>query len=77
LHCFYVEDHYHVGIEFFEEEFRSSRKNRQEAYERAAQKFARALEKQVVRFPLQWFNFYDFWRIQDQDLVESKRPGKS
>ena len=66
LHCFQVEDHYQLRMEFFLEEFRSSRKNRQQAYEGAARKFARALEKQVVQFPLQWFNFYDFWGSQDE-----------
>jgi len=61
LHCFRIEDHYHLGIEFFAEEIQPSRKNRQEAYEKEAQRFALALEKQVARAPLQWFNFFDFW----------------
>ncbi len=61
LHCFRIEDHYHLGIEFFAEEIQPSRKNRREAYEKEAQRFALALEKQVVRAPLQWFNFFDFW----------------
>jgi predicted LPLAT superfamily acyltransferase len=72
LHCFQVEDHHHVGVEFFAQEFRSERKNRQEAYEGAAQKFALALEKQVARFPLQWFNFFDFWQIQKQALMNPR-----
>jgi predicted LPLAT superfamily acyltransferase len=45
----------------FEEEIRPSRANRHEAYANYAQKFAKALEAQVIRAPLQWFNFYDFW----------------
>ncbi len=72
LHCFQVEDHYHVGVEFFAEEFRSERKNRQAAYENAAQEFAQALEKQVLQFPLQWFNFFDFWKIQDSAGLSKK-----
>lgn len=71
MHCFLVEDDYHVGVEFFEDNFVIDRKNRQAGYEKAAQKFAIALEKQVVRYPLQWFNFFDFWHAQkehdDQD----------
>ena len=65
MHCFYDERQYHVGVEFFGNELNFPRKNRQQAYENAAQKFASALEKQVVRFPLQWFNFFDFWSTND------------
>ena len=71
MHCYLVEDDYHVGVEFFEDDFVVDRKNRQLGYEKAAQKFASALEKQVIKYPLQWFNFFDFWHAQkeqnDQD----------
>jgi len=73
LHCFHVEDHYQVGMEFFEKEFLTDRKSRQQSYEQAAQKFARALEKQVARFPLQWFNFYDFWGDRKEQPVKNER----
>ena len=66
LHCFLAEDDYHLKVEFFEEEIVVDRKNRQAAYEEAAQKFATALEKMVARFPLQWFNFFDFWQRQEE-----------
>ena len=65
MHCFYAEKQYHVGVEFFGKELNFPRKSRQQAYENAAQRFASALEKQVVRFPLQWFNFFDFWSTND------------
>jgi predicted LPLAT superfamily acyltransferase len=66
LHCFKIENDHHLAMEFFEEEIRLPRGARQRAYEIVAQKFANALEKQVARAPLQWFNFYDFWGGQDQ-----------
>jgi len=66
MHCFLVKDDYHVGVEFFEDDFVIDRKNRQAGYEKAAQKFAIALEKQVVKYPLQWFNFFDFWHSQEK-----------
>ena len=65
LHCFRIEGNYRVVIEFFEDTIQLPRKNKQQAYEKAANKFAQALEKQVVRSPLQWFNFYDFWDSHD------------
>lgn len=77
LHCFRVENHYEVGVELFEEEFQTLRKTRQQAYERAAQKFADSLEKQVARMPLQWFNFFDFWGDQKQQQVKHDMQGQT
>ena len=71
LHCFKIGDDYRLGMEFFEEEIRLPRKERQQAYEMAAQKFAGALEKQVASAPLQWFNFFDFWAGQDQSKSQA------
>jgi len=64
LHCYRREGRYQLGIEFFEDEIQAPGRNRQDAYLRAARKYARALEKQVARYPLQWFNFFDFWENQ-------------
>ena len=63
LHCFRLDDNYRLVMQQFEEEIRPSRDKRHEAYANYAQKFADALESQVIRAPLQWFNFYDFWEI--------------
>lgn len=77
LHCYYAEKQYHVSVEFFGKEFRFPRKNRQQAYEAAAQKFALALEKQVARFPLQWFNFFDFWNTDNRQELTREDPGEN
>lgn len=66
LHCSPVEEDYLLSVELFEKELVVDRKNRQLAYQEAAQKFATALEKQVARVPLQWFNFFDFWQRQEE-----------
>lgn len=65
LHCFRLQDHYHLGVESFAEEINPAREERDKVYEEYAQKFATALEKQVARAPLQWFNFFDFWDNPD------------
>jgi predicted LPLAT superfamily acyltransferase len=65
LHCFRLQDHYHLGVESFAEEINPAREERDAIYEKYAQKFATALEKQVARAPLQWFNFFDFWDNPD------------
>jgi predicted LPLAT superfamily acyltransferase len=74
LHCFRIEEHYRLVIEFFEDEIRLQGKNKQQVYERAAQKFAQALEKQVAQSPLQWFNFYDFWDNKDSESLKADSP---
>jgi predicted LPLAT superfamily acyltransferase len=66
LYCFHDGEHYRVELELFEDQFKIPRNNRQQVYARATQKFARSLEKQVARFPLQWFNFFYFWGDQNE-----------
>lgn len=67
LHCFQLKGGYHIGVEEFAERIAPERSRRHAAYEEYAQKFATALEAQVIRAPLQWFNFYDFWGSNAED----------
>jgi predicted LPLAT superfamily acyltransferase len=64
MHCFYESGMYRLRVELLEEEISTARKDRQRNYEPQAQKYATALEAQVKKAPLQWFNFYDFWASQ-------------
>ncbi|MEX2497157.1 MAG: hypothetical protein WD448_13765 [Woeseia sp.] len=66
LHCFRDTGRYRLVMEFFNEEVELPRENRQLALEKNAQKFATALERQVARAPLQWFNFFDFWHVEER-----------
>jgi len=66
LHCFLLDGEYHLGLESFADEIAPARDERQAAYEAYTQQYATALEKQIVRSPLQWFNFYDFWNNDAQ-----------
>lgn len=75
LHCFRIKDNYRVVMELFEETIRLPGKDKQQAYETAANKYARALEKQVVLSPLQWFNFYEFWDHQENAPLQAEQPG--
>lgn len=61
IHCFRLQGAYRLGYEFFAEEIGANRKSREQDFRSSAQKFATALEEQVIRAPLQWFNFFDFW----------------
>ena len=69
MHCFFESGMYRLRVELLAEEITTSRKDRQRNYEPQAQKFAAALEAQVKKAPLQWFNFYDFWASQTSASV--------
>lgn len=71
IHCFRLDGSYRLGYEFFAEEIGADRKGREQAYRAFAQQFASALEKQVIRAPLQWFNFFDFWEKPDSSGTDA------
>ncbi len=53
-----------VDIEFvpFAEQLSLPRKERETRIASYAQQFADLLQQHVLKHPLQWFNFYDFWQ---------------
>lgn len=63
LFCVRQRDGYHVYLERFADRLELPRRQRGEALAQWVQKFAGSLERVVRRAPLQWFNFYDFWRM--------------
>ncbi|WP_028113527.1 glycosyltransferase family 2 protein [Ferrimonas kyonanensis] len=48
------------------------RKTRQQRIGECIDHYARKLEQQVIRHPLHWFNFYDFWLRDDGQLVDKE-----
>lgn len=52
-----------IQFELFREEIRLPRKNRNEALAVLVEDYAARLEDHCLRAPLQWFNFFDFWRV--------------
>ena len=71
IHCFRLDGKYRLGYELFAEQIGADRKTRGADYKASAQQFAVALEKQVIRAPLQWFNFFDFWGKPDSSLDDA------
>lgn len=61
MHCFRTGQAYRLGFEFFADRIRPERTGKGRSYDREVQRYATALETQVRKAPLQWFNFYDFW----------------
>lgn len=55
-------DAYQVRVEPLAERFELPRGERSAALADYAQRYASALERHCLSAPLQWFNFFDFWR---------------
>ena len=72
MHCYRLSDNYHVNVELFAESFQTSRNHRQQDYEVGGQRFADSLENYVSQYPLQWYNFFDFWN----DFNDQSRQNK-
>ena len=60
-----------IKVELFEQKITLPRQNRQTAIKQYVQKFAARLERECFDYPLQWYNFYDFWENPD-----SAKPDK-
>ena len=60
--CLREQGQYHVYFEQLYDGSRISRSGREAFIQGAMQKTATLLETHAIRQPLQWFNFYDFWR---------------
>lgn len=74
MHCYRLSDNYHVSVELFAETFQSNRSHRQKDYEEGGQRFADSLEKYVAQYPLQWYNFFDFWEDLNSQSAQNRQP---
>ena len=61
MSCLHEGDGYRVAFERFAERVELPRGAREQALAAYAQQFAHWLEQQMVRSPLDWFNFFPFW----------------
>ncbi|MFZ1890702.1 MAG: acyltransferase [Formosimonas sp.] len=60
--CALVNGRYELCYQPFSDKLTLPRRDRESAMAAYAQQFSSLLEEQCVRAPLQWFNFFDFWR---------------
>jgi len=61
LFCMKESSGFSIHFEAFSERIVLPRKSRQEALKAVTETYARRLEYFAVRYPLQWYNFFDFW----------------
>jgi predicted LPLAT superfamily acyltransferase len=61
LFCLKVDGRYRVVLEPFADPLVLPRAGRQEALQKAIERYAERLEAHCLLAPTQWFNFFDFW----------------
>jgi predicted LPLAT superfamily acyltransferase len=55
-----------IYFEHFSDLLTFPRKNREQALQQTVQRYAGRLEHYCLMEPLQWFNFFDFWQVNEQ-----------
>ncbi|MDD4916154.1 MAG: hypothetical protein PHW13_14105 [Methylococcales bacterium] len=56
-----------IYFDFFSDSLKFPRKTRDQAMQQIIQRYADCLQAYCLKEPLQWFNFFDFWPIADND----------
>lgn len=66
LFCLKQHDKQVIYFEHFSDGLSFPRKQRDAAIRQCVQDYADRLQKYCLKAPLQWFNFYDFWQVEDE-----------
>jgi predicted LPLAT superfamily acyltransferase len=64
--CYLGDNRYAAHFELFAESINLSREDREAAFTKLAQRYAKRLEYYTHLAPYNWFNFYDFWPTQSE-----------
>lgn len=65
--------HFNVYFEHFSDKIVLPRKERQQALEEVVQRYANRLEHHTLQAPLQWYNFFNFWTLSNQQDDNAKQ----
>lgn len=73
-----LQDHgrYHIGFQWLSQAVQVSRRERARHLQSLVEDYARQLEAQCQRYPLQWFNFFDFWHQPTAPLAPAATPSE-
>ncbi|MEQ1530754.1 MAG: hypothetical protein ABL925_15675 [Methylococcales bacterium] len=66
LFCLKQQNKYVIYFEQFSDALSFPRKNRDQVIQQTIQRYAQRLENYCLIAPLQWFNFFDFWRLEEK-----------
>ncbi|MDC5819050.1 glycosyltransferase family 2 protein [Vibrio europaeus] len=64
--------HFDVYFEPFSDKIVLPRKERQQALEKVVQDYANRLQHYTLQAPLQWYNFFNFWTLSNQNDDKAK-----
>ncbi len=56
-----------IYFDHFSDMLNFHRKTREQAIQQITQRYAERLQTYCLKEPLQWFNFFDFWRVSQDD----------
>jgi len=73
LFCLKEDRKYRVIFEHVAQSLRFARKNREQQLTKVVTQFAQRLEYYCQLYPMQWFNFFDFWQ-KDTDVQRNVEP---
>ena len=65
--CLKQQGRHVIYFDHFSDRLEFPRKTREQAMQQIIQRYAERLQAYCLEEPLQWFNFFDFWRITDDD----------
>lgn len=66
LFCLKQQDKQVIYFDHFSDGVDIPRKQRTAAIQQYVEQYAEVLQRYCLKAPLQWFNFYDFWQIDDE-----------
>ncbi len=75
MFCLREQGRYRVHLETFSNTLKGPRAGRMQRLEDAVNNYSSRLEYYARREPLQWFNFFDFWR-KDSEIQRTNFQGK-
>jgi len=65
--CLKQQDKHVIYFDHFSDMLNFPRKTREQAIQQITQRYAERLQAYCLKEPLQWFNFFDFWRVSQDD----------
>jgi len=65
--CLKQQGKHAIYFDSFSDSLQFPRKTREQAMQQIIQRYAERLQTYCLKEPLQWFNFFDFWRVAHDD----------
>ena len=67
IFCLKQQQRYHVFVELFSNSLEFKRRDRPAGIDKAVQQYADRLAYYCAKAPMQWFNFFPFWKVDTEE----------